>query len=125
MSAVAVVPAATSVARDCTRSCCAGGVNVGSLLSPEAGHVGPCGGCTGLGVVERWLPRPPPSWPTMTIEVGILFDPVPTANCRLFFRLICRLVLGPAYGTEMMIGDHLLPAFVLSAAQLAGLASAL
>src|SRR5437879_6288053 len=73
-------PAATSVPNDCTREPCGGGVNAG-LPPPTVfaiGQVTPCCAWAGLGVqvpppvaqVAPTVPRPPPSWPTITSEVG-------------------------------------------------------
>jgi hypothetical protein len=61
---------------------------------------------SGLAVVVRALPRPPPSWPTITIDVGIVFPA--DVNDRLFVRLIVRLVnpgLATA-GTVITTGDQ-------------------
>src|SRR4029077_8100955 len=108
-----VTPAATWVANDCTRSCWGGGLNTAPLLSPAMGHVAPCWRCCGLGTFVAVFPRPPPSWPTITSEVGMLF--APAANVRLFVRLIVRL---PG-GAVMTIGDHPRPAFGFNALQVA------
>jgi hypothetical protein len=55
------------------------------------------------------MPRPPPTCPTITIEVGIVFGVVAPVgvNERLFVRLIVKLV-GPvaAMGTVITTGDQ-------------------
>src|ERR1700724_122131 len=77
----AVVPAATSVAKDCTRLPCAGGVPTPTGATP--GPVPAIGQVTGwafewsgLGVQVApavqpvpGVPKPPPNWPTITSEV--------------------------------------------------------
>src|ERR1700747_2431800 len=67
---------------------------------------------SGLGVVVRsaTLPRPPPTCPTMTMEVGTgvaVVAPV-GVNERLFVRLIVKLVAVPAAaaGTVITTGDQ-------------------
>src|SRR5882672_648319 len=77
-----VAPPGTSVANERTRSGWRGGVKTASpapaSVPPNVpGQVVPCGACVGLGVVRRlagslgFVPRPPPSWPTITSEVWI------------------------------------------------------
>ena len=71
----------------------------------------------GLGVVVRsaTLPRPPPTCPTITMEVGTVFAVVAPGglNNRLFVRLIVRLVCpAVAMGTVITTGDHV-PAIVV------------
>jgi hypothetical protein len=69
--------------------------------------------CSGLGVVVLVDPRPPPNWPTITIDVGILFEPAPVGegvipagvNESLFVRLILRPPVA-LLGTVMSTGDH-------------------
>ena len=67
---------------------------------------------SGLGVVVRsaTLPRPPPTCPTMTMEVGTVFAVVAPVgvNERLFVRLIVKLVAVPAAaaGTVITTGDQ-------------------
>jgi hypothetical protein len=50
----------------------------------------------GLGVVVRTVPRPPPTCPTITIDVGIVFAVLPVGvvgvNESLLVRLMVRLV---------------------------------
>ena len=66
----------------------------------------------GLGVLVWLAPRPPPTCPTMAIEVGIALAvaPVPVGvNTKLFVRLIVKLVGVPAVvevGTVISTGDH-------------------
>src|SRR3954470_2129472 len=94
------LPAATSVANDCTRGPCGGGVfapSPGSLL--EAGHVRFCTSCVGLAVVVALFPSPPPNCPTMVSDVGILVAP----KIRLLVKLICRVC---PVGTVMTTGDQ-------------------
>jgi hypothetical protein len=60
---------------------------------------------SGLAVVVRCVtsPSPPPTWPTITSDVGTL---LPFANDRLFVRLIVRAAgLGDAE-TVITTGDH-------------------
>src|SRR5215472_3848178 len=62
---------------------------------------------SGLATYVAPVPRPPPTCPTIMIEVGILFGvalPV-GVNDRLFVRLICNPP-GAAVGTVMTTGDH-------------------
>ena len=49
---------------------------------------------SGLVVVVRCAktPRPPPTCPTIMMDVGTVFVPVPAVNDRLFVRLMVRLV---------------------------------
>ena len=83
---------------------------LGSAIN-QVGH--PCARLwSGLAAVVRCArtPRPPPTCPTMTIEVGMVFvvaAPV-GVNERLFVRLIVKLVAVPAAatGTVMITGDH-------------------
>ena len=122
-----VAPAVTSVAIDCTRGPWAGGVFV---VTPEVGAVQAVPGalaamnqegqsCTvawlGLAVVVRDDPRPPPTCPTMTMEVGIVFAVVVPVgvNERLFVRLMVKppVVAGDVpvpvpTGTVIRTGDH-------------------
>ena len=60
-------------------------------------------------------PRPPPTCPTMTREVGMLFVVVAVGNERLFVRLIVKLVAPvAATGTVITTGDQVeaTPTFV-------------
>ena len=100
-----VAPGATSVENDCTRGPCVGGVAAGGFAfgfaalhcSPgpmdAIGHVTqPCAYVwSGLRVVVRCVPKPPPNWPTIVNEVGTVLVPVPAAKERLLVRLICRV----------------------------------
>src|SRR5260370_33431246 len=101
-----VAPAATSVEKDCTRLPCTGGVFAAPGLA--IGHV-TCWALvwSGGNVVVRCVrsPRPPPNWPTITSEVGIVYGVVlPVGvNERLFVRLICRIC---PVGTVITTGDH-------------------
>src|SRR5712664_3734610 len=76
---VAVVPAVTSVANDCTRTACAGGAFV--VVGSAMGHViyWELEWSGGVVQVTPWtpmvsvhvgpvVPRPPPNWPTITSE---------------------------------------------------------
>ena len=91
-----------------------GGVNDAPLPVPAIGHVvAVCVGCVGLAVLVAVVPRPPPSWPTMTSEVG-------TVPGRLLVRLI---VSGPG-GTVITTGDQFAPAPEFAAAQVAGATAA-
>jgi len=57
---------------------------------------------------DNW-PRPPPTCPKITMEVGTLFGVVVPAgvNERLFVRLIVRAVAPAlAAGTVITTGDH-------------------
>jgi hypothetical protein len=58
---------------------------------------------SGLGVDVAVVPRPAPSCPTITSEVGTVFVAVPAVKERLFVRLICRIC---PVGTVMITGDH-------------------
>src|SRR5450631_66342 len=100
VSGVAVAPAKTSVENDCTRGPCTGGLNVAPGVF-AIGHVGVSVGCSGAGVVVRCFtsPRPPPSCPTITSEVGTEFAP----KERLFVRLIVRSC---PVGTVITTGDQ-------------------
>ena len=69
---------------------------------------------SGLGVVVGAPPSPPPTWPTIVSEVGILLAP-PAPKDRLFVRLILRFC---PVGTVITTGDHPLAAG-LSLAQVA------
>jgi hypothetical protein len=69
--------------------------------------------CVGLAVVARLVPRPPPNWPTIVKDVGILL--LLPLKLRLFVRLICKVA---PVGTVMTTGDHGL-ALGFSLAQLA------
>src|ERR1700745_3229839 len=90
-----VAPAATSVENDCTRGPCGGASTPGP---PAIGHVvAPCAlEWSGLGVVVAELPRPPPSGPTIVMEVGTV---------RLLVRLMVSPPVAPV-GTVMTTGDH-------------------
>src|SRR6266566_6701827 len=94
-----VVPAATSVEKDCTRVPCVGGVFAGPGLA--TGHV-TCWALewSGLAVEVAVVPRPPPNWPTITSEVG---TELPFKNERLFVRLIVR---ASPVGTVITTGDQ-------------------
>src|ERR1700747_280682 len=63
---------------------------------------------SGLGVVVRERPRPPPTCPTITREVGMLFTAPPVAgvNERLLVRLIVRLAPRATEGTVITTGDQ-------------------
>src|SRR3981081_4441245 len=84
------------------------------------GHVVPCGACVGLDVVVLVAPRPPPSFPTITMEVGTLL--APPRNDKLFFSWIVRLVPVATYGTVIRTGDQFVPAFGFNAEHVAVLA---
>ena len=118
--ATGVAPvAATSVLNDCTRPCAwAGGTAPLVLLvqgAPGALEAinqvtHPCALVwSGLGVVVRALPRPPPTCPTIMRDMGTVFAVVAPVgvNDRLFVRLIVKLV-NPvlAAGTVITTGDH-------------------
>jgi hypothetical protein len=82
-------------------------VNV--LLLFAIGQLGARGGCTGAGVhvaplvqPEPGVPRPPPGWPTITMEVGTLF---PLLKLRLFVRLIESPPVA-VVGTVITTGDQ-------------------
>jgi len=116
---VVVVLAATSVANDCTRGPCGGGVNEPG--APAIGHetlLEERAEWSGLVVhvepvvevplqLDVTLPRPPPTWPTIMIEVGTEF---PFAKVRLFVRLIVSPPAAPM-GTVITTGDQPAPAF--------------
>ena len=95
------------------------GAQLDAVGAPEAGQVTPFGSCAGLGVVVGAAPRPPPSWPTITRDVGneLLAGVPPVANVSLLVRLIVRLVPAVLYGTVMMTGDQPAPAFGFNPAQ--------
>ena len=82
----------TSVPNDITRAFCAGGENV----APEAATPGPgqvvsvCGACALLAIVVG-VPRPPPSCPRITIEVG-------TGSA------LVRLIVSVSPATTTMVG---------------------
>src|SRR5215469_12130358 len=59
----------------------------------------------GLAVVVREAPRPPPTWPTITIDVGMLFGDPLVVNERLLVRLISRPPAAPT-GTVINTGDQ-------------------
>src|SRR5215475_622547 len=80
-------PAGVSVPNDMTRLPCAGGVNEPSLDAGQVVRV--CPACAGLSIFVG-DPNPPPSWPRITIEVGV---------SRLLVRSISRLP-----GFTMMVG---------------------
>ena len=90
---------------DCTRVPCAGGVN-GNGAGPTVDHVAFVWvGWAGLVVEVAVVPRPPPNWPTIASEVGMVFAvaaPV-GVNERLFVRLIVRVC---PVGTVITTGDH-------------------
>src|SRR5947207_12657342 len=69
-----VAPAATSVAKDCTRTPCAGGAPAGP--GTAIGQV-TCWALvwSGDGAVVLVIPRPPPNCPTITSEVGTPLAP--------------------------------------------------
>src|ERR1700752_651284 len=98
-----VAPAATSVASDCARGNCGGGVK--AAVDPTVDHV------TASVATPAWLglgvhvvppegqagfvvPNPPPTWPTIVSDVGTpLAVPVPAGRkLRLLVKLIVRLV---------------------------------
>src|SRR5882762_7358536 len=111
-----VAPAATSVANDCTRLPCVGGVN-GNGAGATVDHVAFVSvPCTGLVVhvapvaavppqVAVTVSRPPPNCPTMVSEVGTVFATVAPVGVieRLFVRLMVRIC--PA-GTVITTGDQ-------------------
>jgi hypothetical protein len=66
-------------------------------------------------VVVRTDPRPPPTWPTITIEVGTVLL---LAKDKLFVRLIVSPPVAPT-GTIITTGDHVPPAFGFRAAHVA------
>src|ERR1035438_8706867 len=80
---------ATSVPNDCTRFPCGGGFHVPAAFA--TGQVTDCEGCSGLATYCAPVPNPPPSWPTIMIEVGMWFVAPLVVNERLFVRLICRV----------------------------------
>jgi hypothetical protein len=107
-----VLPAGTSVPKDWTRGPCAGGVKVPEVTVDHVISEAPW---VGLVVVVGVPPRPPPNWPTITNEVGILLTGPPTGvNDRLLVRLIWR---DCPVGTVITTGDH--PPELFSGAQLA------
>ena len=61
------------------------------------------------------VPRPPPSCPTITSDVGTRVVPLLVVKVSLLVRLMVRL---PG-ATVMMIGDQFVPAFGFAAAQVA------
>src|SRR5579864_3493758 len=101
-----VTPATTSVPNDRTRGPCTGGVPCAPVLAMNQ-VVFACA-AEWSGAAEQveppvqpvpTVPRPPPTWPTIMIDVGILFaggavPPVGVGgwNERLLVRLIVRLV---------------------------------
>src|SRR5258705_1165418 len=74
-----------SVAKDGTRGPWSGGLLVGSPGTPWTGHVRDCSGWAGLAAVLAVVPKPPPSWPTITSDVG---TPAGSALVRLIVRLL-------------------------------------
>ena len=95
--------AATSVPNDCTRGPWGGGVFVGPLVAlPATGQVVYWVACVGLGVVVGGAPRPPPTCPTIMIDVGTEF---PLAKTRLFVRLIVNPLVAPV-GMVITTGDQ-------------------
>src|SRR5258708_22586228 len=98
------VPTSTSVENDCTRVPWTGGVptpvKAARGASPAIGQVsGWALVWSGLATEVEVVPSPPPSWPTITSEVGML----PEANERRFVRLICRSC---PVGTVITTGDQ-------------------
>ena len=93
---------------------CSAGHGVPGGVAPEAINQvwHPCAReWLGLNVVVRCpkTPRPPPTCPIITMEVGTLFGvAVPAGvNERLFVRLIVRAVAPAlAAGTVITTGDH-------------------
>ena len=87
-----------------------GGVNVAPVESPTIGQVAPCTGWIGLGVVVRRVgsPRPPPSWPTITIDVGTVFvAPVGVVKARSFVRFtVSDAPSTGSNGTVITTGDQ-------------------
>ena len=59
-----------------------------------------------------WLPNPPPTWPTIVSDVGIVVLPDVVVNDSPFVRLILR---SWPVGTVIITGDHpLAPGFSLA-----------
>src|SRR5579871_1497588 len=114
-SAVAPAPGCTSVANDCTRGFCGGGVKPAGGLSTVAVDqvICDCVLCGGLAAVVG-EPRPPPSWPMIVIDVGMLFGVVAPegVNDRLLVRL---MVSDWPVATVMTTGDQV-PAAAVPAA---------
>src|SRR5262245_8408475 len=65
----------------------------GSMPPSDPGHVVPCNACEGLAIRAGASPRPPPSWPSMTIEVGT-------------FRLLTSVIVNCPAGTRISGGVH-------------------
>jgi len=61
---------------------------------------------SGLVVVVLFVPKPPPSWPSMTSEVGILLGAPVVAKVRLLIRVI---VNGWPLGTVIKGGCQVAP----------------
>src|SRR5580704_14815873 len=97
-----VASAATSVEKDCTRGPCAGavpspppGLAIGQVTFDWA--VEWSGGAVVVLCVTS--PRPPPTWPTITSDVGTLLLP----NVRPLVKLMVRPC---PVGTVITTGDH-------------------
>jgi hypothetical protein len=57
----------------------------------------------GLATYVAAVPRPPPIWPTIMMEVGTVLVPAPVLNERLLVRLMVRPWV---LGTVITTGDH-------------------
>src|SRR5262249_728644 len=112
------VPTATSLANDCTRSGCGGGLFTAAPVF-AMGQVTSSVAWFGLFTCVPPVPRPPPTWPTRTVEVGTLLVPVQAGKERLLVKLIVRPLLTAWGGTVITTGDHPVPAFGFSAAHVA------
>jgi hypothetical protein len=110
-------PAVASDAIDRTRFPCTGGSCPDELVVLLHGVPGalaainhdthPCAlEWSGLPALVAEVPRPPPTWPIITIDVGTLLSPVP--NERLLVRLMVRLPVAGAVpaGTVIRMGDQ-------------------
>src|SRR5262249_40366114 len=102
----------TSVENDWTRVPWVGGLNTAPPLA--AGQVVPRFSCVGLAVEVAVDPKPPPSCPTITSDVGMLLNaPVALGNVTGIVRLLVRLITrSEPLGTVMTTGDQLLGATV-------------
>jgi hypothetical protein len=110
---VVVGVAGTSVANDWTRVPWDGGTNTGPVFA--IGQVVERFSWAGLAADVAELPKPPPIWPTITTDVGMLFGAVP--NDRLFVRLMTRFC---PVGTVITTGDQTpAPAFGFKLEQVA------
>src|ERR1035441_8614023 len=89
---------ATSVPNDCTRGPWGGGTKTAPVFT--VGHVTPRFSWVGLATYCAPVPNPPPTWPTITSEVGTVLPP---ANVRLLVRLTVRFW---PKGTVITTGDQ-------------------